>query len=298
MRFGIDLGGTKTEIIALGSKGEELLRRRIPTVKNDYQKTVESICTLVFDAEKELGAKGTVGMGIPGTISPATGLVKNANSTWLNGMPFDKDLSNALNRPIKICNDADCLALSEATDGAGKGYDIVWSVIIGTGAGSGITAYGKLVTGPNAIGGEWGHNPLPWQTEEDQPLPKCYCGKHGCNETFISGTGLERDYEKHNDKKLKAFEIVKLAEGGDKAADEALQRYEDRLARATASVINVIDPHVVVLGGGMSNCERLYDTVPKLWPKYVFSDKVDTILKKSLHGDSSGVRGAAWLWQN
>lgn len=297
INLGIDLGGTKIEIIALNNQGRELLRKRIPTIKNDYRQNLVNICELVFSAEQELGQKGTVGIGIPGTVSPATGLIKNANSIWLNGMPFDRDLSTALNREIRIANDADCLALSEATDGAGKDHNIVWAVILGTGAGSGITAFKNLITGPNAIGGEWGHNQLPWLTDEDYPLPQCYCGKYGCNETFISGTGLEYDFHKHTGQKLKAFEIVALADNGDLQANSALERYEERLARAMAVVINIIDPHVIVLGGGMSNCQRLYDHIPKLWGKYVFSDRVDTLLKKNIHGDSSGVRGAAWLWR-
>lgn len=296
MRFGIDLGGTKIEIIALANDGSEKYRKRVDTPKHDYRGTVESIRGLVDDAEKATGEMGSVGIGIPGAISPATGLVKNANSVWLNRQPFDKDLTDAIGHPIRIANDADCLALSEAMDGAGEGAPIVWAVILGTGAGSGLVAHGNLVTGPNAIGGEWGHNPLPWATSEEAAVDDCFCGKKACIERFVSGTGLERDYLAHTDTQRTARDISALAKEGDTEATAAMDRYIDRLARATACVINIIDPHVVVLGGGMSNNDRIYDELPGIWDHYVFSDTVRTKLAKAHHGDSSGVRGAAWLW--
>lgn len=298
LRLGIDLGGTKTEIIAMRQDSDTpLVRRRINTVRT-YEGVIKGIKELVDGVESELGETGTVGVGIPGAISPATGLVKNANSTWIIGKPLDKDLAKALNRPVRVTNDADCLALSEATDGAGAGYDIVWAVILGTGAGSGIVAYKRLLQGPNAICGEWGHNPLPFLTEEEKQATPCYCGKAGCIEKMVSGTGLMQDYERETGKTKTGAEIVAAAENGDEKAEIVLRRYEDRLARATAGVINILDPHVVVLGGGASNIERLYASLPKLWEKYVFSDTVRTKLVKAKYGDSSGVRGAAWLWNS
>ena len=298
LRLGVDLGGTKTEIIALRQDSEEpIIRRRIDT-KPSYEGVIEGIKFLVDGVEAELGEKGTVGVGIPGAISPATGLVKNANSTWLIGHPLDKDLETALARPVRVANDADCLALSEATDGAGAGYDVVWAIILGTGAGSGIVAYKHLLQGPNAITGEWAHNPLPFLTEAEKQATPCYCGRAGCIEKMLSGTGLSADYERETGKKLKGAEIVKAAENGEQAAETVMQRYEDRLARATAGVINILDPHIVVLGGGVSNIGRLYEALPRLWPKYVFSDTVRTKLAKAKYGDSSGVRGAAWLWND
>lgn len=297
LRFGIDLGGTKTEIAALSDEtGEIVLRRRVATERS-YDGVLRCIKGLVDSAESELGETGTVGVGMPGAISPATGLVKNANSVWLNGKPFDKDLCAALGRPVRVANDADCLALSEATDGAGAGHRVVWAVILGTGAGSGIVVDGKLVTGPNAIAGEWGHNPLPCMTPEEADAHPCYCGRKGCNETMISGSGFCADYAAETGMKLTGAEIVERAERGEPSALKVLERYEDRLARATAAVINILDPHVVVLGGGMSNIARLYDDLPVLWRKYVFSDAVYTKLVKAKYGDSSGVRGAAWLWK-
>lgn len=293
LRIGIDLGGTKTEAIALdGASHAELARRRVPTARGDYEATIRVIRDLVEGLESGLGGRGTVGVGIPGAVSPATGLVKNANSTWLIGKPFDRDLEGALGRPVRIANDADCFALSEATDGAGAGAATVFGVILGTGVGAGIVVHGRLLSGPNAIAGEWGHNPLPWPRDDERPGPACYCGKAGCVETLLSGPGLARDHGRGQP----APEIVALAEAGDPVAEAALARYEDRLARALAMVINLLDPHVVVLGGGMGNIARLYRSVPRLWGRYVFSDRVDTRLLPPLHGDSSGVRGAAWLW--
>lgn len=296
LRFGIDLGGTKTEIAALRQNNSEIIyRRRIPTERS-YEGVIQSICSLVSTAEKELHETGTVGIGMPGAISPSTGLIKNANSTWLNGKPFDKDTAQALERPIRVANDADCLALSEATDGAGAGQSVVWAVILGTGVGSGIVVNTRLMQGANAICGEWGHNRLPELDERDAAEYPCYCGHSGCIETILSGPGFAKEYLRLTGKSKTAPEIIEDMNNGDSTAEKIFQTYEDRLAKATAAVINIIDPHVIVLGGGMSNIDRLYTTVPKLWPKYVFSDTVLTQLKKAVHGDSSGVRGAAWLW--
>ena len=307
MRIGIDLGGSKIEGLVLGDSGRELARLRAETPQGDYEATVAAVAALVGELARESDADVgvPVGVGIPGTVSPATGLVKNANSTCLIGRPLDKDLKHALGRPVRLANDADCFTMSEATDGAGKPCHTVFGVILGTGCGGGIAVDGKLVSGPNAIAGEWGHNPLPWpQTLEgsidERPGPECYCGQSGCIETFVSGPGLERDFNNATGKSLPAAEIVALADsgdaGGNKDAEAALSRYEHRLARALASVINVLDPGVIVLGGGMSNAKRLYENVPALWAEWVFSDTVTTRLEPARHGDSSGVRGAAWLW--
>jgi fructokinase len=299
-RIGVDLGGTKIEAIALGGGGEELARRRIPTPVGDYDATVRAIRDLALElqalvAARNLGLAG-IGIGIPGAISPATGLVKNANSTWLIGRPLDRDLALALDRPIRLANDADCFAISEATDGAAAGAETVFGVIIGTGVGGGVVVRGRLVRGANAITGEWGHNPLPRPREGEHPGPPCYCGRHGCTETFLSGPGMARDYRAATGAELDAPSIVARAESGEPAAEAALARYEDRLARGLAAIINLLDPHVIVLGGGMSRIARLYQSVPRLWGAYVFSDRVDTRLVPPKHGDSSGVRGAAWLW--
>jgi fructokinase len=283
MRIGIDLGGTKIEAIALEGACE-VLRKRVPTPRGDYAGTIAAVASLV----REMGA-GTVGVGIPGALSRVSGLVKNANSTWLIGKPLKEDLESAIGREVRLENDANCFALSEATDGAGQGAEVVFGVILGTGVGGGIVVRGKVLTGPNAIAGEWGHNPLPAPGPEDLPLPACYCGRAGCIETFLSGPALAFDHFKLTGERLEAAEIVSLD-------DEAVGRYEARLARALASVINVLDPDVIVLGGGMSNVGRLYTGVPRLWSKHVFSDHVATRLVRNAHGDSSGVRGAAWLW--
>lgn len=291
-RIGIDLGGTKTEAIALAADGAELARRRVPTERGSYDATIRTIVELVGGLESELAGTGTVGIGIPGAISPRTGLIKNANSTWLIGKRFDKDLQAALGRPVRLANDADCFALSEATNGAAAGAPSVFGVILGTGVGGGLVVDGRLVRGPNAIAGEWGHNPLPWPEADELPGHYCYCGRLGCIETFLSGPALERDHGGG----LPVPEIVRLAEGNDDKAEGLLDRYEDRLARALATVINLFDPHVIVLGGGLGNIGRLYRNVPRLWREYVFSDGVDTKLVPPRHGDSSGVRGAAWLW--
>jgi len=296
MRIGIDLGGTKIEAIALAESGEVLERRRVQTPQGDYRATVEAIVALVDGIEAQLDEEGSVGVGIPGAISPASGLVKNANSTWLIGQPLLLDLSEELGRQVRLANDANCFAISEATDGAAAGAGIVFGVILGTGTGGGVVVNGQLLTGINAISGEWGHNPLPWPLADELPGAECYCGKAGCIETWLSGPGFERDYAHHAGRALPAVHIARLAEEGDHLAEAALARYEDRLARALASVINVLDPEVIVLGGGMSNIARLYRNVPAIWGDYVFSDEVATRLLPPVHGDSSGVRGAAWLW--
>jgi len=284
LRIGIDLGGTKIEALALDGAGREVFRKRIPTPRGDYAATIAAVSSLV----KEIG-EGSVGVGIPGAASQVTGLVKNANSTWLIGKPLKEDLENALRRPVRLENDANCFALSEAVDGAGKGASVVFGVILGTGVGGGIVVDGKVLVGANAIAGEWGHNPLPAPTAADLPHPACYCGRTGCIETYLSGPGLSRDHESRTGRRLSAEEIVSLG-------DQSLERYEERLARALASVINVLDPDVIVLGGGMSNVARLYTEVPRRWGRHVFSDRVATRLARPVHGDSSGVRGAAWLW--
>ena len=296
MRIGVDLGGTKTEIAVLDAAGEIIYRHRIPTPRGDYNAAIETIAELINQAENHISAEASVGIATPGAISPASGLIKNANSTVLNGHSFDKDLSERLGRQIRIANDADCFALSEAVDGAGANAPTVFGVIVGTGTGGGVVVNQKLLSGPNVIAGEWGHNPLPWPRMDELPGHLCYCGQHACIETFLSGPGMARLYEAQYRQPLTAKEIVENAEQGDDKAEAYLQLYEDRMARALASIINVIDPHIIVLGGGLSNIQRLYDNVPRLWGRYVFSDRVDNRLVQALHGDSSGVRGAAWLW--
>jgi fructokinase len=295
LAIGIDLGGTKIEVVAMDEAGRELIRRRRPTPRESYDGTIETIATMVEEAERELGQRGTVGVSHPGAISPATGLIKNANSTWLNGRPFDKDLATRLGRPVAFTNDANCLALSEATDGAGAGAETVFAVILGTGVGGGVVVHGRVLTGANAIAGEWGHNPLPWPRPEELPGPACYCGLKGCIETWLCGPGLAADHLRVTGEPLKAPEIVARAETGDPDATATLARYEDRLARGLATIINVLDPEVIVLAGGVSNVRRLYANVPPLWERYVFSDRIRTKLRPPVHGDSTGVRGAAWL---
>lgn len=296
MRIGIDFGGTKIEAIALDAAGHERARRRIATPRNDYAAGLAAVRTLVTSLESELGERGSVGVGIPGAISPASGRVKNANSTWLIGKAFHQDLEAVLNRPVRVANDANCFAVSEATDGAGRDAAVVFGVIVGTGTGAGITVRGDVLTGPNAIAGEWGHNPLPWPRADELPGSACYCGRHGCIETWLSGPGLARDHQHATGERHDAVTIAAAAAAGDPRAEASLQRYEARMARALAHVINLLDPDVIVLGGGMSNLSRLYTQVPRLWDEYVFSDRVDTRLLPPVHGDSSGVRGAAWLW--
>ncbi len=337
MRLGIDLGGTKIEIIALDGGGRELLRRRVPTPRGDYCETLQAIVQLVHDAEAELGQRGSIGIGTPGVLSRATGRLKNSNSVVLNGQPILQDLESLLQRKVAISNDANCFALSEATDGAAKGAEVVFGVILGTGVGAGIVVNGHVLTGPNGIAGEWGHNPLPWPQALELPGPHCYCGKQGCIETFLSGPGMAKLHQIEIKKSVRvepaegslqssgvptgvllagaveawttsepstgsgrtelcsAEEIVAQAEQGDPACERTMQTYESRLARSLAHVINILDPDVIVLGGGMSNIERLYTNVPRIWGDWVFSDRVDTRLVKNKYGDSSGVRGAAWL---
>jgi fructokinase len=315
VRIGIDLGGTKIEAIALDDAGEVLVRRRMASPRGDYARTLAVLTEAVGAIERELGTRGTVGVGIPGTISSATGLVKNANSTWLIGRPLSADLARLLERPVRFANDANCFALSEAVDGAAAGARVVFGVIIGTGTGGGVVVDGRVVEGANGIAGEWGHNPLPAPRGDESPGPACYCGRNGCIETFLSGPGLARDYAQtlecgaeddqanrsvdaagSGGSAIAAVEIAARAAAGDRAALACLERYEDRMARGLASIINVLDPDVIVLGGGLSNIERLYAVVPRVWGRYIFSDTVTTRLVRPRHGDSSGVRGAAWLW--
>ncbi len=290
-RFGIDLGGTKTEIIALQGS-DERLRRRLPTPQGDYAATLQAIAQLVRQAEHELGSSGSVGIGIPGTRSPDHGRIKNANSVCLIGQDLQGDLEQRLQRPIRLANDADCFTLSEASDGAGAGADSVFGVILGTGVGGGIVIHGRLLGGPNAIAGEWGHNALPWRCPADGPSRRCYCGLDDCIETFLSGPG----WAARSALGLTAEQLAKAAQAGEPAAQQALQHYCEQLARSLASVINILDPQVIVLGGGLSNIPALYQQVPPLLVRHVFSDQVNTRLLPARHGDSSGVRGAAWLW--
>ena len=296
MRIGIDLGGTKIEGIALGDHGRELDRRRVAAPRGHYDDTIRAIVELVAAIENATTQRGSVGIGIPGTTSPATGLIKNANSTWLNGHRLEDDLARALARPVRLANDANCFALSEATDGAAAGAPVVFGVIIGTGTGGGVVVNGQIVVGANAIGGEWGHNPLPAPEDDERPGPPCYCGRSGCIETFLSGPALARDYIALGGEDLTAIDVVARADAGDSRAVKTLERYEHRFARAIASIINVIDPNVIVLGGGLSNITRLYERVPAIWSPFIFSDHVATKLVRAKHGDASGVRGAAWLW--
>ena len=323
LRLGIDLGGTKIEIIAMDKAGKELLRHRVPTPQTDYPATIEAVVNLVRQTEAELGKPGSVGIGTPGALSHATGLMKNCNSTCLIGHPLKTDLEAALGREIRLTNDANCFALSEATDGAAAGSEVVFGVILGTGVGGGIAVRGHVLDGINSIAGEWGHSPLPyfqfrhaqtdheetgthpatgerivhpWPSERECNGPPCYCGKKGCIEAYLSGPALAADHIRYGGEDLPAHEIAQLAAAGYGPCSKTLARYEERLARALAGIINILDPHVIVLGGGLSNIQRLYDNVPKLWPRYVFSDRVDTRLVPPKYGDSSGVRGAAWLW--
>ena len=295
-RIGLDLGGTKIEGVALAADGSIPVRLRVATPRHDYAATVEAIASLVETIERQMGATASVGIGMPGAISPATGVVKNANSTWLNGRHFKEDLCARLGREVRLANDANCFALSEASDGAAAGAGCVFGVIIGTGTGGGVVVNGQVLTGPNAIAGEWGHNALPWPTDEEREVPVCYCGRRGCIETFLSGPGLALDHERHTGQSLQAAQIVERAEAGDAGAETTLRRYEERMARALAGLINILDPDVIVLGGGMSKIARLYENVPRLWLEYIFTDHVVTRLVPPKHGDSSGVRGAAWLW--
>ncbi len=296
MRLGVDLGGSKIEIVGLAADGRELLRRRIATPQGDYRATLTAIAGLVAEAEAELGQTGSVGIGIPGAESLRSGLIKNANSTCLIGQPLRHDLQTLLRREVRLANDANCFALSEAIDGAGRDAETVFGVILGTGVGGGIVIRRHVLAGANAIAGEWGHNPLPRLAAADQPAPDCYCGHRGCIETYLSGPGLTADHARHTGETLDAASIECRAAAGDAACEATLRRYEDRLGRALASVINILDPQVIVLGGGLSNMQRLYRHLPACCAPYVFSDALDTRFLPPVHGDSSGVRGAAWLW--
>jgi fructokinase len=296
MRIGIDLGGTKIEGIAIDGDGRERLRRRIAAPRGDYRRTLDAVVGLVRDIESAIGGRATVGVGIPGTISPSTGLVRNANSTWLIGEPLADDLPRLLDRPVRFANDANCFALSEASDGAAAGAAVVFGVIVGTGCGGGVVVRGEVIAGANGVAGEWGHNPMPAPRDTESPGPPCYCGRRGCIEQFLSGPALARDYREAGGAAVTAAEVAARASAGETRAVEALSRYAERMARALGSVINLLDPDVIVLGGGLSNIEPLYERVPQLWSPYVFSDRIDTRLVRARHGDSSGVRGAAWLW--
>ena len=298
MRIGIDLGGTKIEGIALSDEGDELCRHRVPTPQGDYKDTLQSINQLVQQIETTVDDRGSIGICTPGSLSPSTGLLRNSNSVCMNGNPVLFDLQELLQREVRIANDANCFALSEATDGVAKNAAVVFGVIIGTGTGAGIVIDKKILLGANAIAGEWGHNPLPWPEDSELPGSECYCGKLGCIETWLSGPGIVRDHELYNNEFVDAETLDSKARFGDEEANETMQRYEDRMARSLAHIINVLDPDVIVLGGGMGNIKRLYKNVPEIWGQYVFSDKVVTQLLPPLHGDSSGVRGAAWLWPN
>jgi fructokinase len=302
IRIGVDLGGTKIEGLALDATGAELARLRIPTPQHDYPATVQAIASIVHDLEQRVGlGDATVGVGIPGTIVRATGLVKNANSTWLNGQPLERDLSLALGRPVRCANDANCLAISEATDGAAAEVELVFAVILGTGCGGGIAVRGaegaRVRIGPNSVSGEWGHNPLPWASPDELPGPPCYCGQHGCIETWISGTGLANDHARVTGQSLSSVQIAAAASAGDPAAEASFARLEDRIGRSLASVVNLLDPDVIVLGGGLSQLDRLYISLPALIERHVFGGgTLATPVLKAKHGDASGVRGAAWLW--
>jgi fructokinase len=297
MRIGIDLGGTKIEIVALAPDGSELLRERVATPRESYRAIVIAIRDLVLEAETKLGRDGTVGLAIPGIVSPKTGSMKNANSTVLIGHPLDKDVSAALQRPIRAANDANCFALSEATDGAASGREIVFGIIAGTGVGGGICIGGKVLTGAHAIAGEWGHNPLPSPMPDEQPGPPCYCGKRGCIESWCSGPALSAQFEAMTGRLLRPTEIADAAHTGDRDAAAMMDRYLDRLARAIATLVNILDPHAIVMGGGLSNIEAFYTDLPKRVEQYGFNPEGETVIVKNRHGDSSGVRGAAWLWR-
>ncbi|MCP4997118.1 MAG: ROK family protein [Gammaproteobacteria bacterium] len=294
-KIGIDLGGTKIEIIALNDEGNELQRSRIATPQDDYPGILKSISQLILDCEDQLGIKASIGIGTPGAISRATGLLKNSNSTCLNDKPIKQDIERLLERPVRISNDANCFALSEAVDGAAMNQHTVFGVILGTGVGAGIIINQQPLTGPNAIAGEWGHNPLPWPGSNELPGRPCYCGQTGCIETWLSGPGMSTDHFDHTGNTLESREIVTQAGQGVEACQATLNRYHDRLARSLAHVINILDPDAIVLGGGMGQIDSLYREIPRLWKSYIFSDRVDTLLLPPMHGDSSGVRGAAWL---
>jgi fructokinase len=298
MRIGIDLGGTKIEALAIDNQGVELARHRIDTPRDDYGATIKAMVGLVHRLEAETGRASTVGAGIPGSLSRITGLVKNSNSTWLNGQPLDRDLTGALGREVRVANDANCFAVSEATDGAAAGKHVVFGVILGTGCGGGVALDARVHEGPNGVAGEWGHNPLPWPRPEEYPGPACYCGKRGCMEMWVSGTGIALDYRTVTGRARTTQEIVSEFDAGDREAAAAIERFEDRLARGLAQVINILDPDVIVIGGGVSRVEHIYQELPKKLPAYVFGGEASTPVLPAKYGDSSGVRGAAWLWPN
>ncbi len=295
LRLGVDLGGSKIEAVALDATGSVHERLRVPT-PGDYPSALEAVAALVGELEARLGERGTVGVGMPGTIVPETGLVKNANSEWLNGQPLERDLSLRLERPVRCANDANCFAISEATDGAGQGQGVVFAAILGTGCGAGLVCHGRALGGRAGLAGEWGHNGLPWPRADEHPGPECYCGLRGCLEMWVSGPGFAADYRRRGGAALEPAEIVRAAGDRDALACDVLERYEDRLARGLATVVNLLDPDVIVLGGGMSNVERLYRTLPDLLARYVFGGECTTPIRPARFGDSSGVRGAAWLW--
>ena len=296
MRIGIDVGGTKIEALALDEHGQELARYRVDTPQHAYDATIAAMVELVHRLEQEIGATATVGAGIPGSIRAASGLVKNANSTWLNGKPLRDDVSRALGREVRVANDANCLAVSEATDGAARGQRTVFGVILGTGCGGGVAFDGRIHAGPNGVAGEWGHNPLPWASGAELPGPLCYCGKHGCLEQWVAGPAIARDFFESTGRRLTMREIAAAYEAGDAEATATIERFEDRLARGLAHLVHVLDPDVIVFGGGVSRVKRIYDNLPKLIQSYTFGGDFDTPLLPALFGDSSGVRGAAWLW--
>jgi fructokinase len=298
IRIGIDLGGTKIEAAALANDGRVLKRKRTPTPRQDYRATLEAIAGLVADLEEQLATRASVGIGTPGALSPFSGRLRNANSIWLNDRALDADLEQVLQRPVRLANDADCFTLSEATDGAAAGAACVFGVIIGTGTCGGIAVNGRLLSGPNAIAGEWGHNPLPWPQDDELPGPRCYCGRRGCIETWVSGPALAADLQRATGQRLDGPAIVTAAINGDQDAEAALQRLEERLARALATVVNLLDPDVIVLGGGLSNLQRLYQNLPGLIREHIFGDGLATRIVPPRFGDSSGVRGAAWLWRD
>ncbi len=296
MRIGIDLGGTKIEALAIDNDGLELARYRVDTPRENYQATISAMVGLVYRLERETGCQASVGAGIPGSISRVTGLVKNSNSTWLNGRAVHKDLSAALGREVRVANDANCLAVSEATDGAAAGRHVVYGLILGTGCGGGVAIDGRVHAGPNGLGGEWGHNPLPWMSPEEYPGPPCYCGKNGCLEMWLSGTGIALDHKNTTGNTLTTKQIVERFEQGDQQAAATIERFEDRLARGIAHLMNIIDPDVIVIGGGVSKVQHIYQELPKRLPGYVFGGEASTPIFPAKYGDSSGVRGAAWLW--
>jgi len=296
VRIGVDLGGTKIEVVALDDNGATVVRQRIPTPAGDYSATIRAIAELVRKAQSQVGYLASVGIATPGALSPQTGLLRNSNSVVLNGRPLDRDIANALGQAVRLENDANCLAISEAVDGAGAGCRVVFGAILGTGVGGGIVIEKQVVTGLNRIGGEWGHNPLPWATEDERPGHRCYCGKLGCIETFLSGTGLAREYFSLSQKESKAEQIAAAEKVGDPYAVQSLAIYKDRLARSLAALVNILDPDVIVLGGGISNIDTLCAGLPELIAQYAFSDGIRTRVVQATHGDASGVRGAAWLW--